>query len=157
MIRIWKGPEMEGIGNKAGVQTLFICSDSALYFDDICVFIIQNPDIKALYFGAGRKDFAGMDPKSWHKLISLCVEKSITITIEVSPMMVDLFVRLYNHSIVTFVIAYYNAPKDMSNLYFKTDDYAVTKIYTPEVVVDITSVCEDRYPEDVVLYEDEER
>lgn len=156
MIRLWKGIEKEGIGAESEVVTLFICSDVLINFTLIQKFLEADSSIKSLYFGAGRKEFEGMVPKDWDKLILYCDKHEINIIIEVNPMLLDSFTHLYNHNNVTFIVAYYNAPKNINKLYFKTDDFSVTNIFTPQKSVDITEVRENRYPDDVLLYEEED-
>jgi hypothetical protein len=108
-----------------------------------------------LYFGAGRLEFEGMPLQDWDRVALYCGARNISIVIEVNPMLLIPFTHLYNASMVTFIVAYYNAPKNMNNLYFKTDDFVVTKIFTPQKNVDITSVENDRYPDDVLIYEED--
>lgn len=156
MIRIWKGIEKEGIGADSEVMTLFVCTTTAVPGKLVLGILIDNADIKAIYFGAGRREFYGMTAKEWDKLILYCEAHDIKITIEVSPMMLETFIHIYNNKQVTFVVSYYNVPKNINRLFFKTDDYAVTRIFTANKEVDITEVVDDRYPNDVVIYEEVE-
>ena len=154
MVKLWKGIEKEGIGADSEIMTLFICSDGFISFDFICSILQSHSDIKGLYFGAGRREFVGMTQKDWDKLLLYCDKNDISIVIEVSPIMLNSFVHIYNHKNVTFIVAYYNAPKNINKLYFKTDDFLVTKIFTSQKDVDITTVEEDRYPDDELIYEE---
>lgn len=155
MIKLWKGIEKEGIGSEAAIMTLFICSDKPVESSTIFDVLQKYPDIKGLYFGAGRKEFAGCSVRDWDKIIQYCDKNQLSIVIEVSPLMLDVFVNLYNAPSVTFVVAYYNAPRFINRLYFKTDDFITTKIYTSQAEVDITEVVSNMYPDDIVIYEGE--
>jgi hypothetical protein len=155
LIKLWKGIEKEGIEKSDEIVTLFICSDIKISFELLLTILQRNTDIKSLYFGAGRREFAGMQTRDWDNVLLYCIKNDIKIIIEVSPSMLDTFAHLYNYSNVTFIVSYYNAPKNMNNLYFKTDDFITTKIYTSQKEVDITMVQNDRYPDDLVLYEEE--
>jgi len=155
MIRLWKGIEKEGIGVESEIMTLFICADVPISFGLIRKTLEDNPDIKGLYFGAGRLEFEGMNAQDWDRVVIYCDANNISIIIEVNPMLLIPFTHLYNAPIVTFIVAYYNAPKNINKLYFKTDDFAVTTIYTSQKDVDITSVVDNRYPDDVILYEED--
>lgn len=155
MIKLWKGIEKEGIGAESEITTLFICSDVCISFDLIYTALKHNDDIKGLYFGAGRKEFAGMSQKHWNRLVSYCSTNNISIAVEVNPVSLRLFAQAYDAPIVTFIVAYYNAPKDINRLYFKTDDFTVTKIFTVQKSVNIVDLVDDRYPDDVVIYEED--
>lgn len=154
MIRVWKGIEKEGIGSDSEIMTLFVCADKPLSFDFIRAVLEYNPEIKGIYFGAGRHEFRGLLPKDWDKLILYCEKRNMPIVIEVNPMMLEPFIHLYNHKLVTFIVAYYKVPLHINRLYFKTDDYAVTRIFTPGKNVDIKEVENDRYPDDILIYEE---
>lgn len=155
MIKLWKGIEKEGIGSDSEIMTLFVCSDVKISFDLIQSVLNTNKDIKGIYFGAGRKEFEGMIPKDWDRLLLYCDKHNISIVIEVNPILLDMFTHLYNYKNVTFIVAYYDAPKNINKLYFKTDDFNVTNIYTPQKSVDITEVVDDRYPDDIIIYEED--
>ena len=152
MIKIWKGIEKESISKDGEVMTMFVCSNEPVTSNLVTSMLLANPDIRAVYFGAGRKEFVIPNAKEWDKILRYCEELDIRIVIEVSPMTLPLFARLFNHSIITLIVAYYDAPKNLNNLYFKTDDFNVTKIFAVEKSVDITGVVEDRYADDVLLY-----
>lgn len=157
MIRIWKGIEYEGIGKESEIPTLFICATEPVSFEFIADLLQKNPEVEGLYFGAGRKEFCGLTSmQDWDRLILLCTKNKYSIVVEVSPIMLETFAMLYDASMVTFVVAYYNAPKSLNKLYFKTDDWNTTKIFTSQKNVDITEVKDDRYPEDVLIYEKED-
>ena len=155
MIKIWKGIEKEGIGPQSEIPTLFICSDTIIDVDIIFFLLRKNPEVRGLYFGAGREEFHGINPKDWDRLIIHCEKEDISIIVEVNPTMLEVFTHLYNHSRVTFVVSYYNVPKNINRLYFKTDDFITTKIFVSQKNVDITEVADNRYPDDIVLYEKE--
>ena len=58
MIRIWKGPEMEG--TKVGIQTLFICSDVVIPIKYVISQLEQNRDVHRVYFGVGKYRFGAV-------------------------------------------------------------------------------------------------
>lgn len=154
MIRIWKGIEKEAVTEDGKVPTLFVCSDVAVRGDLIVTLLITTPDVQAIYFGAGRKEFIIPTNKEWDKIFLYCVNHNIKIIIEVSPIALSLFAKQFNHEIITLIVAYYNAPENLTNLYFKTDDYNVTKIFSVGKAVDITSLVENRYVDDALIYEE---
>lgn len=155
MIKVWKGIEKEGIGRDSEILTLFICSDQSLSYKFIQSILDNNTDVQGLYFGAGRQTFAGMDKQDWDKTVLYCMRRRISIIVEVSPTMLEVFSHLYSADIVTFVVSYYNAPKNMKNLYFKTDDFITTRIFTSQKDVDITEVEDNMYSDDIVVYEED--
>lgn len=157
MIRIWKGIEKETILDEPDFVTLFVCSDIPLSASKIIPFLEDNPDVKSLYLGAGRKPFYGVaSAKDWDTVVLFCKQQNIRIIMEVSPIMLQAFIHLYKSDIVTFIIAYYDIPKNISKLYFKTDDFAITKLFTLKREVDVTSLVKDMYPDDVLIYTEED-
>lgn len=154
MIRIWKGIEQEALTKDREVTTLFVCSDIPVKGDFITDILKTNPDVKAIYFGAGRKEFIIPESKDWDKIFMYCIKTDIKIIIEVNPILLSVFAKSFNHPQITLIVAYYNAPTIKSSIYFKTDDFSITKIFVPNKEVDITSVVDDKYPTDVVIYEE---
>ena len=155
MIKLWKGIEKEGIGKDSEIMTLFVCSDCEIPVDLIIETLQANKDIKVIYFGAGRRLFFGIPSEEWKRLIAHCKAVGISIVMEVNHDRVYAYTYLYNSEIVTFVVAYYNAPKNINRLYFKTDDFETTKIFVSQKDVDITCVSDNMYPDDVILYEED--
>ena len=125
MLKIWKGPEMEG--TKVGMMTLFVCSDKEVPIKTIIAQIQQNADIRRVYFGAGRLPFNGVD--DFKSLYDFLFRQSIEIIIEVSPTQLYDFIRLYDTLITTFIVSRYNMPFVYNNLQFKTDNLTTVTIY----------------------------
>lgn len=156
MIRIWKGLEKETVFDEPDLMTLFVCSDAPFQSDKIIELLSDNSDVKSLYLGAGRTDFYGtVSSKDWDLLVSYCKRNGIRIILEVSPAMLNAFIRLYSADIVTFIVAYYNIPTNVKNLYFKTDDFTVTNLFTLRRGVDVTCLVSNMYPDDVLIYEED--
>lgn len=126
MLRIWKGPEMEG--NDVGIPTMFICSDKPVERKRVIECLYKNPDVRRLYFGAGRTPFYGMD--DWKGLYDYAFQHSIDIVVEVDAAHLKEFIRQYDNMITTFVVVNYEMPFTYNNLQFKTDDTEVVKIFT---------------------------
>lgn len=125
MLKIWKGPEMEG--TKVGTMTLFICSDKQVSANLISELILRNPDVRRIYFGAGRKPFCGVDDYS--TLYNFLFRRSIEIVIEVSFDSLSEFIKLYDSLITTFIVTQYDAYSTFNNLQYKTDDTKKVIIY----------------------------
>ena len=125
MIRIWKGPEMEG--TKVGMMTLFVCSDREIPIKTIISQIMQNGDIRRVYFGAGRKSFAGVD--DFKGLYDFLFRRSIEIIIETDFLHLDEFISRYDSLITNFIITRYEAPYTFNNLQYKTDNTRTVTIY----------------------------
>lgn len=156
MIRIWRGIEQEGVDAASVVETLFVCSDVFVSFSLLKKVLQDNKDIRAIYFGAGRKAFMGMFRVDWTELLTYCTLNDITIVIEVEPDALKFSILRYSNPCVTFIVAHYNIPKDLqSKLYFKTDDFITTQIYAVAKTVDITGVVDDRYASDILIYEED--
>lgn len=156
MIKLWKGIEKEALLDSDEVMTLFVCSDEPISSEFLFAFLVQNKDIKAIYFGAGRHEFVAPSTKEWDKIFQYCLKEDIRITIEVSPMMLPIFAKLYNHEQITLIVAYYDAPKSLkSRLYFKTDDYSCTEIYIAGKSVNLDTLVDNRYEDDCLLFEKE--
>lgn len=126
MIRVWKGPEMEG--NDIGIPTLFVCSDRPVRKKMVIASIINNPEIRRVYFGAGRKSFKGVD--DWKGLYDYLFQQSIDVIIEVSDAQLKEFIELYDSLITKFIVVNYEMPFTYNNLQFKTDDKECVKIFT---------------------------
>lgn len=154
MIKIWKGVEKEYVDKSLEVMTVFVCADIKVSFSLLHKILLDNKDIKSIYFGAGRKKFAGMSIDDWNELLSYCEHNNISIIIEIPPNELSAYIK-YDYSNVTFIITYYNFPKSITNLYFKTDDFEVTKIFSAKAHIDITEVQNNRYPDDILIYEEE--
>lgn len=126
MLRIWKGPEMEG--NDIGVMTLFVCADVPVQKKQIIEQLYFNPDIRRIYFGAGRTPFYGVD--DWKGLYDYLFQKSIDVVVEVDAAHLNEFIKTYDNMITTFIVVNYNTPYTYNNLQFKTDDTKAVKIFT---------------------------
>ena len=125
MLKIWKGPEMEG--TKVGIMTLFVCSDTVTPVKKIISQIQQNPDIRRVYFGAGRYSFEGVD--DFKGLYDFLFRQSIEIIIETSPVQLNEFVAKYDTFITNFIVSRYDMPYTFNNLQYKTDNNKVVTIY----------------------------
>lgn len=126
MLRVWKGPEMEG--NDIGVMTLFVCSDTEVAKKRIIECLHKNPDVRRVYFGAGRKPFVGVD--DWSGLYDYLFQKSIDVVVEVDSSQLKDFIAEYDNLITTFIVVNYDMPFTYNNLQFKTDDLQSVKIFT---------------------------
>ena len=153
MIKLWKGPEMEG--TKVGIMTLFVCSNEPVPIKLIVSQIQQNPDIRRVYFGAGKYIFYGVD--DFRGLYDFLFRQSIELVIETAPTQLDGFIRLYDTLITTFIIVRYNMPYTFNNLQFKTDDNKVVKLYNAVSQTSLETLKENNlFTCDVMLYEKED-
>ena len=126
MLKIWKGPEMEG--NDIGIMTLFVCSDEEVDTKTLIQCVSENPDIRRIYFGAGRLPFLGVS--DWKALYDYLWRYSINIIIEVDNFLLKDFIDMYDSLLTTFIVVHYNMPFTYNNLQFKTDDAKAVKIFT---------------------------
>lgn len=153
MIKLWKGPEMEG--TKVGIMTLFVYSDEVIPIKLIISNIQQHPDIRRVYFGAGKNSFYGVD--DFRGLYDFLFRQSIEMVIETSPTQLNEFIRLYDTLITTFIIVRYNMAYTFNNLQFKTDDNKVVKLYNAVSQTSLETLKENNlFTCDVMLYEKEE-
>ena len=125
MLRIWKGPEMEGA--KVGIMTLFVCSDKIIKSKTVIQMLAENPDIRRVYFGAGKHKFKGSN--QWQQLYDYCFTRSIEIVIEVVQDELRDFVEAYDNLITTFIVVDYDVPFTYNNLQYKTDNNTVVNVY----------------------------
>lgn len=155
MLKLWTGIEKEGVSKESEVKTLFVCSDTPISFILIESFLQKDSDIRSVYFGAGRKPFVGVaSTDDWIQIINYCKENQLKIIIEVLPGALNRYIFDYNSDIVTFIVAYYRVVPVECKLYFKTDDFYTTTIFSPIKTVDLSTVCEDMYADDTLLFEE---
>lgn len=152
MIRIWKGPEMEG--TKVGIQTLFICSDVVIPIKYVISQLEQNRDVRRIYFGAGKHSFAGVD--DWTSLYNYLFRRSIEIIVEVSFEELLTFIETYDNLITTFIVANYDMPYTYNNLQFKTDDNKVVTMFNAVSQTSLQTLKENNlFTCDTMLYEED--
>ena len=149
MLKIWKGIEQEFTNELSKVMTMFVCSDKVIDGATIIRLLIQNKDIKSIYFGAGRVRFVGV--YAWKTLIEYCHEADISISIELFPEDYRSYICQYSDDVVTFILSYYNMPT-IDNIRFKTDDWHVVSLYEKKASIDIDSVKDGMYPDDIIIY-----
>lgn len=78
MLKIWKGPELEGFDK--GVITLFVASDSIID-ENIVIKELCSHNIQRVYLGAGRTQFIGFNDLDY--FINKCSCNNISIAIEI--------------------------------------------------------------------------
>ena len=154
MVKLWTGIERENIDEASKLPTLFVCSDNILTAEFIINYL-KTLEVKAIYFGAGRLPFFGFIERDWNKILEYCTETDVKILIEVEPDKFHTIISKYNNPIVHFIVAYYNVPKGINDIYFKTDDLEVVRLFTCSTKVDISSVRDNRYTEDILIYEED--
>ena len=159
MIKIWKGLEMEG--PVIGVYTMFICSDEVINDSLLCDVLKKNPEVKRLYFGAGKKSFVGVSNVSSSKWRSFCnyLETEFlieNIIIETHPDELLEFINKYDAPSVNFVNTRYNFPKMEGHIYFKTDNNSSVTVYSGMTRTSLSTLGSDNlFASDVLLYEKE--
>lgn len=125
MIRIWKGPEMEG--TNIGIMTLFVSSTVPVPVKTIICQLEQNRDVRRVYFGAGKHRFHGVD--DWKCLYDYLFRNSIDIIIEAQYEELPLFIEKYDTLITTFICSSYDFPYTYNNMQFKTDNNKVVTMF----------------------------
>lgn len=161
MIKIWKGIEHEAVRLQDTEMTIFVCSDCTLPSGLIIRMLEEQVDANRVYFGAGRRQFYGMSEDDWAAFMNYCELHETKVVIEICPddekFAHDLVRPLSENQtdLITFIFASYSFPDlRKAGLYFKTDDYSITRIFGPLRSVDISSVKDNRYADDVVIYEE---
>jgi len=149
MIKIWKGIEQEAVDESSQVMTMFICSDLLLDGNFIVDMLMNNLDVQAIYFGAGRTAFSSII--HWNMLVDYCSLNNISIFIEINEHNYKMYINRFPQA--TFIFSLYDMPKNV-NIRFKTDDWRSVKLFTLSTEVDITEVQNDRYPNDTVIFEE---
>lgn len=153
MIRLWKGLEMEG--PVIGIRTLFVCSDCELKSNKIIQILEANPDIKRIYFGAGRLPFYGVD--NWQQLCNQLLMSGINkITIEVNASQLLEFIDKYDAINVSFVCTWYDFPQFDGQIHFKLDDTQTVGIFSLNTVTALDTLGKNNlFATDKLLYEEE--
>ena len=152
MLKIWKGPEMEG--TNIGTMTMFVCSDGLIPIKKIITLIAQNPDIRRVYFGGGRCRFYGVD--DWKGLYDYLFRNSIDVVIEVQYNELEYFIKRYDNLITTFICSAYNFPYTYNNLQFKTDDTKVVTVFNAVARTSLETLKENNlFTCDTMLLEEE--
>lgn len=152
MLKIWKGPEMEG--TDIGMMTMFVCSDVKVSSKQIIGLLEQNRDVRRLYFGAGRTRFNGID--DWKGLYDYVFRKSIDIIMEVPYNELLDYIAEYDTLSTTFICSSYEFPYTFNNLQFKTDDTKVVTVYNAVARTSLDTLKENNlFTCDVMLLEEE--
>lgn len=152
MLKIWKGPEMEG--TDIGMMTMFVCSDVEVSSKQIIGLLEQNRDVRRLYFGAGRTQFNGID--DWKGLYDYVFRKSIDIIMEVPYDRLLDYISEYDTLSTTFICSSYEFPYTFNNLQFKTDDTKVVTVYNAVARTSLDTLKENNlFTCDIMLLEEE--
>lgn len=152
MLKIWKGPEMEG--TDIGMMTMFVCSDVEVSSKQIIGLLEQNRDVRRLYFGAGRTQFNGID--DWKGLYDYVFRKSINIIMEVPYDKLLDYISEYDTLSTTFICSSYEFPYTFNNLQFKTDDTKVVTVYNAVARTSLDTLKENNlFTCDIMLLEEE--
>jgi len=152
MLKIWKGPEMEG--TNIGMMTMFVCSDKEVDIKTIISLLEQNKDVRRIYFGAGRTRFNGVD--DWKGVYDYAFRNSIDIVIEVAFDEYLDFITLYDSLVTTFIFSAYDFPYTFNNLQFKTDDTKVVTVYNAVARTSLETLKENNlFTCDIMLLEEE--
>ena len=152
MIKIWKGPEMEG--TDIGIMTLFVCSDKAVPIRTIISLLEENKDVRRVYFGAGKHRFEGVD--DWKGLYDYLFRNSINVVIEVSYNELIPFIQTYDTLITTFICSAYNFPFTYNNMQYKTDNTKVVTVFNAVARTSLETLKENNlFTCDVMLLEEE--
>ena len=152
MLKIWKGPEMEG--TDIGIMTMFVCSDIEVPQKTIVSLLEQNKDVRRVYFGGGRHRFEGVS--DWKGLYDYLFRNSIDIIIEVQYNELMEFIEKYDSLITTFICSAYNFPYTYNNLQFKTDDTKVVKVFNAVARTSLDTLKENNlFTCDVMLMEED--
>lgn len=152
MIKIWKGPEMEG--TKVGIQTLFVCADVIVPIKHVISQLEQNRDIRRVYFGAGKHKFVGVT--DWTSLYDYLFKRSIEVVVEVSFENLRTFIDMYDNLITTFIVVNYDMPYTYNNLQFKTDDNKVVTMFNAVSQTSLQTLKENNlFACDIMLYEED--
>lgn len=152
MLKIWKGPEMEG--TNIGMMTMFVCSDVVIPIKNIIGLLEENKDIRRVYFGGGRHRFEGVD--DWKTLYDYLFRNSIDVVIEVQYNELEEFIRRYDSLVTTFICSAYDFPYTYNNLQFKTDNTKVVTVYNAVARTSLETLKENNlFTCDVMLLEEE--
>ena len=152
MLKIWKGPEMEG--TNIGMMTMFVCSDVVIPMKNIIGLLEENKDIRRVYFGGGRHRFEGVD--DWRTLYAYLFRNSIDVVIEVQYNELAEFIRRYDSLVTTFICSAYDFPYTYNNLQFKTDNTKVVTVYNAVARTSLETLKENNlFTCDVMLLEED--
>lgn len=152
MLKIWKGPEMEG--TNIGMMTMFVCSDVVVPIKAIIKLLEENKDIRRVYFGGGRHRFEGVD--NWSNLYDYLFRNSIDVIIEVQYNELNEFIRQYDSLVTTFICSAYDFPYTYNNLQFKTDNTKVVTVYNAVARTSLETLKENNlFTCDVMLLEED--
>jgi len=150
MIKIWKGPEMEG--TKVGIMTLFVCADEVVNTRIIIQLLQENQDVRRVYFGAGKHSFEGLT--QWRELYDYLFVRSIEVVMEVGYMQLNQMIEMYDNLITTFIVVKYDMPFTYNNLQFKTDNGKVVTVFNASAQTSLETLKEDNlFTCDELLYE----
>lgn len=152
MVRIWKGPEMEG--TKVGIMTLFVCADKVVETKVIIQKLAENPDIRRVYLGAGKHSFEGVT--WWQALYDYCFPRSIEIVMEVGWQQLREMITKYDNLITTFIVVNYDMPFTYNNLQFKTDNNKMVTIFNASSQTSLETLKSNNlFTCDTMLFEEE--
>ena len=151
MLKIWKGPEMEG--TDIGMITMFVCSDVKIPTKKVIGLLEQNREVRRLYFGAGKEQFEGVD--DWNGLYDYVFRRSIDIIIEVPYHRLYEYIDKYDTLSTTFICSSYEFPYTYNNLQFKTDDTKVVTVYNAVARTSLDTLKENNlFTCDIMLLEE---
>ena len=152
MFKVWKGPEMEG--TKVGIITLFVCADREVDTKQLISIIQRNPDVRRVYFGAGKHSFEGVS--SWKDLYDYLFVRSIEVVMEVGITQLRDMIEKYDNLITTFIVAQYDMPYTYNNLQYKTDNRAVVTVYNATAQTSLDTLKENNlFTCDTMLLEED--
>lgn len=152
MFKVWKGPEMEG--TDVGTPTLFICSDVEVPSKRIIRLLLENSDVRRVYFGAGKCQFHGVS--NWQEVYDFCFVRSIDLIIETQVQTLEEFIEKYDTLITTFIVSRYDAPFTYNSLQFKLDDNKYVTIYNPTARTSLQTLKSNNlFTCDIMLVEEE--
>lgn len=150
MIRIWKGIERE-LSN--AVPTMYVCSSNPVTSNIIIDLLEKNPDIQAVYFGAGEREFKAPTSKEWYNIQTYCKARDIHITVEVNHVVLPYASYLFVDPSISVLVTL-RSYKHLRNVDFKVVDNDSTRVYSLNKVI-TEKRCRDRYSNDIILYEED--
>ena len=132
---------------------MFVCSDCTVDSKRIIQLLHQNPDVRRLYFGAGKHSFEGAT--SWQEIYDYAFVRSIEIVMEVPYLQLEHYISQYDNLITTFIVSRYEMPFTYNNLQFKTDDGKTVTIYNPSAQTSLQTLKSNNlFTCDVMLVEE---
>lgn len=157
-MKIWIGPEMEG--KNKGELTMFVSAETISQQDEVVIMDLlkEHPDCKRLYLGAGRVSLLYIDSKD---LQEFCKSSNIKIILEISYQFLARTIRYLNIESDQLIVRFHK--NDMNTLkncdMIKLDDGKEVRTVEIEdmVVTNLSTLKQDTFDVDVVLYEDHKK